>query len=192
MESNNLQITDPKVSRLKFEKEIQDFRALEGEWRKKGIYCLKAEFPVVELFFTANRLEPPKSSFVVRIDFTNYNTMPPSIVFIDKKDGTAIKQRNLGISFIKVNQTWTGNQCKLDFQSILVGNPDDIPFICIPGVREYHLHPAHSGNSWFLHKIRGEGTLGFLIDQLYSHSIENMNTATIHLNFNLNNELPND
>jgi hypothetical protein len=45
--------------------------------------------------------------------------------------------------------------------------PDDIPFVCLPGIREYHEHPGHSGDSWLLHRGRGEGTFFFILDQLY-------------------------
>ena len=49
---------------------------------------------------------------------------------------------------------------------------EDVPFLCIPGVREYHEHPAHSGDSWLLHKGSGEGTLYFLLNTIYRYGVE--------------------
>jgi hypothetical protein len=45
--------------------------------------------------------------------------------------------------------------------------PHHLPFLCLPGVREYHEHPAHSNDPWLGYRNSGEGTLGFLIDQLH-------------------------
>jgi hypothetical protein len=33
----------------------------------------------------------------------------------------------------------------------------EAPFLCIAGVREYHDHPGHSGDSWDLHRTTGAG-----------------------------------
>lgn len=38
--------------------------------------------------------------------------------------------------------------------------PDEIPFLCLPGVREYHEHPGHSGDPWELHRLTGAGSHG--------------------------------
>jgi hypothetical protein len=47
--------------------------------------------------------------------------------------------------------------------------PDTIPFLCIRGVREYHRHPAHTGDSWLLHRTRGEGTLDSILSAIHQH-----------------------
>ena len=51
-------------------------------------------------------------------------------------------------------------------------SPDEVPFICLPGIREYHQNPAHSGDSWLLHRKTGEGTLHFILDQLYKYGVK--------------------
>ncbi|WP_241359668.1 putative metal-binding protein, partial [Escherichia coli] len=50
--------------------------------------------------------------------------------------------------------------------------PDDIPFLCLPGVREYHDHPAHTGDSWLLHRRSGEGSLHFILESIWKHGVE--------------------
>jgi hypothetical protein len=47
--------------------------------------------------------------------------------------------------------------------------PDEVPFVCLPGIREYHAHPAHSGDSWLLHRGQVEGTLNFILDVLHRY-----------------------
>jgi hypothetical protein len=47
--------------------------------------------------------------------------------------------------------------------------PDSIPFLCMRGVREYHRHPAHTGDAWLLHRGRGEGTLSAILSAIHDH-----------------------
>lgn len=47
--------------------------------------------------------------------------------------------------------------------------PDGIPFLCMRGVREYHRHPAHTGDAWLLHRGRGEGTLSAILAAVHDH-----------------------
>lgn len=55
--------------------------------------------------------------------------------------------------------------------------PDEVPFICLPGIREYHDNPAHTGDSWLLHRGRGEGTLHFILEQLYKYGVRPLKLA---------------
>lgn len=62
-----------------------------------------------------------------------------------------------------------------ELPQIEVGNlmqwwtPDSIPFLCVRGVREYHRHPAHTGDGWLLHRGRGEGTLPAILSAIHDH-----------------------
>src|SRR6185437_3217307 len=49
--------------------------------------------------------------------------------------------------------------CMLQF-----GLPDEVPFLCLAGVREYHEHPAHTGDSWWVHRTTGAGSLSHLLN----------------------------
>jgi hypothetical protein len=59
--------------------------------------------------------------------------------------------------------------------------PDEIPFPCLPGVREYHEHPGHSGDPWLLHRGGGEGTLYFLLEKLYQYGVAPISTYHVQL-----------
>ncbi len=189
------QIVQPEVTRIKFDNEIAKFRAVESENRKRGIICLKVEYPVIELAFTAHLLKPPAIVFAVSIDFTNYDVEPPSIVFIDIFNGQPVTTKDVHAKFIKLgpgNIPGPGGQMISvpNFpQSILVGEPNERPFLCIPGVKEYHNHPQHTGNSWLLSRTNGEGELAFLIDQLYFNSIPYIKSYNVNFTVGINQQI---
>lgn len=162
----SLQITDPIVTKNKFDTEVSKFKAVEVNYREKGIICTKISFPNIFFIFAIPKLTPPVIAFSVRINFTNYDFEPPSVVFISPFTEELVRRDQVQMLFIQLNKN-------NPFQPIdlLQGSGDMVPFFCIPGVREYHNHPAHSGDSWFLYRTRGEGNLLFIIDQLYNNSI---------------------
>ena len=58
---------------------------------------------------------------------------------------------------------------------------DDIPFLCIAGVREYHEHPAHSGDHWELHRPFGAGRLVRLISVISKYGLETIHGFEIQM-----------
>ena len=46
-----------------------------------------------------------------------------------------------------------------------------MPFLCLVGVREYHDHPAHTGDAWWLHRKTGAGSLSHLLNVFHSYAI---------------------
>jgi len=43
---------------------------------------------------------------------------------------------------------------------VVHSHPDtNRPFFCVPGIRQYHDQPQHSGDSWLLHRQTHEGSL---------------------------------
>lgn len=59
--------------------------------------------------------------------------------------------------------------------------PHDTPFLCLPGVREYHDHPGHSGDHWWLHRARGAGQLDALLDVIATYGIQPIQGYGIHV-----------
>jgi len=179
VEKSNLQYAQPEISRAKFASEVDEFHKIQDVWRKKGVLCLKAEFPLAQFVFIAQLPKPQPSAviFAALIDFTNYDVEPPSIVFIDALTGDPLKRKQMGgLQFIQhkmTNINVNGQVLQAKHPTdILIGQAEEYPFLCLPGVREYHNHPQHSGDSWLLHRnAGGEGTLGFLLTKLYEHSI---------------------
>ncbi len=57
----------------------------------------------------------------------------------------------------------------------------DVPFLCLPGVREYHEHPAHSGDAWELHRAAGAGRFVRLLEIIYHIGIEPITDYNVNL-----------
>jgi hypothetical protein len=180
------QYCDPKVTQTKFEREIQTFVNLEEEWRKKGVFLVSNKFPVVEFIFVTAKLKPSSVAFSVRVDFSNFDIEPPSVKFIDPFTGIALTRKDVPVNFWQFKYPpQINNQLPLNMQvqqqDLLQGGPEMIPFLCIRGVREYHEHPYHTGDSWLLYRNTGVGNLNYLLDQLYNNSIALVNGHSISL-----------
>ena len=115
----------------------------------------------------------------MRINYTNYDIEPLSVSFIDPFTGDLLQANQVLTNFSKKNG--------IDINGILIRQPllqfetpEGIPFLCVPGIREYHNHPFHTGDSWLLHrKSGGEGSLGYLIDKLYDYGISAISSFNI-------------
>lgn len=167
------QVVDPQVSQEKYTSEVALFRQNYSEYRTRGILLLEESFPAIRLAFCSVKIRPYPILFAVCIDFTNYDLEPLSISFIDALTYAPILIQQMPHQFPrKISQV----QQNMNLQPLVIAQADNIPFFCIPGVREYHRHPAHTGDNWFLHRgIAGEGTLGFLIEKLHQYGVAGIN-----------------
>ncbi|HLK53358.1 MAG TPA: putative metal-binding protein, partial [Candidatus Angelobacter sp.] len=148
-------LVDPKISKAKFDREVDEFRKLERTYQERGWWLLEANYPVAFIVFAAQQLSPPAVVFGALLEFSNYDIWPPSVTIVDPFTREPYKQKELKVILNRKVSTVVipGFGVKVDVQPLLVAHSgEDIPFLCIPGVREYHSHPAHTGNSWFLHR----------------------------------------
>jgi hypothetical protein len=176
-----IQTVDPAVSSLKFEEELSIFLRRQDAQRRRGIILLSSDFPNLEFMFLATHLHPSPAAFGIRINFENYDLQPLSIQVINPFTGELLKANQVAVPFLRKNPSspMAPPLSLLQFES-----PDGIPFFCMPGVREYHLHPYHTGDSWLLHrKNGGEGTLGYLLDKLHEYGINSLNGFNVSLSF---------
>ena len=183
---------DPAVSRVKFDREIARFREQGESNLRRGWWLVDATFPKVFVVLGTPNMRPALAPYGLLIDFTGYDLVPPSVrladpftrkplttaqlgparSFMAQPDGTLV-----GLYFPQVRE----NGGAEDGTPIVQGNDllqtyggDDIPFICMPGVREYHEHSAHSNDPWLPRRRSGEGTLHFLLDNLSRLGTEQM------------------
>jgi hypothetical protein len=181
---NSIQWVDSAVTYAKYEQELAAFHAANSTHRKRGIILLEASFPNIYIAFCAVQLNPPPIAFAVRFNFDNYDVEPLSITFVDPFSLTPVMIQQMKVHFLRRQSNDANN---VNPQRLLVWQDDGIPFLCLPGVREYHHHVAHTGDSWWLHRKKGgEGTMGFLIEKLYTYGIEAMSGYMFSVNFNLN------
>lgn len=186
------QFVDPSVSRVKFDREIAEYRALEAEYRCRGWVLVRAEFPQTLVLLAAPQLAPPAVVTGVLFDYSNYDVRPPSVRLVNpfteelyraNELPTVLKQAVEGGPAIPGLQLPPGAQARLVTHQPLLQSygPDDIPFLCVAGVREYHDHPGHSGDAWDLHRRSGAGRLVRLLEIIHKYGVEPISEYQISL-----------
>lgn len=158
------QVVDPAVSRAKFERELAHFRSHADNYRRRGCLLVQAEFPIVELLIGAPRPQPSAVLFSVDVDFTNYDVDPPSVTFRQPWTRETLRA-SAGVWPLPVLDDPMKPRLLMQWWQ----PPNDAPFLCARGIREYHRNPGHSGDSWWLYRKRGEGTLASIAELLCSH-----------------------
>ncbi|MDE5445604.1 hypothetical protein GWG65_30170 [Bradyrhizobium sp. CSA207] len=176
---SDLQTVDPEVSRVKFARELANYRSMESAFRKKGWFLLDAEFPEFFVVFAATKLRPSPIVAAVVLDFTNYDLQPPSVTFVDPFTREPIQAKSLLVQMLRrpgglspeAFATMAQQGVAQPSQMIQSDSLEDQPFICLPGVREYHDNPAHTGDSWLLHRNCGEGSLAFILEKIWAYGV---------------------
>lgn len=178
------QFVDPAVSRTKFEREIDEFKALEPEYRGRGWLMVKADYPEVLVILATSHLKPPALVTGVLFNYTNYDAVPPSVRLVDPFSGQPYEAGNLPTVLKRTVDVAApdlggmvlpqGAQARMVAQQPLMQayGPEDIPFLCLAGVREYHEHPGHSGDSWELHRKAGAGRIVRLLEVISKYGLE--------------------
>jgi len=177
-----VQYADPSVSRRKFDRELAEYRALGEKYRRRGWFLVDFEFPRVLVALCAPNLKPSAVVVGVAFDYTNYDACPPSVRIVDPFTGEPYKFKDLPNP---LNRALPAQEISIPGmpkeQKMLVGSvqpymqaygPDEVPFLCLAGVREYHDHPAHSGDLWELHRASGAGRLVRLLEIIYRYGVE--------------------
>lgn len=162
-------VVDLEVTRLKFERELELWRENEDTYRRRGWILLAENDLAVEIGFLG-RLSIgggpiPAMTACVRIDFTNFDLEPPSVEFIDPFTGEYASP--------PVQALVDTEEGPRDL--VVHSHPDtNRPFFCVPGIRQYHDHPQHSGDSWLLHRETHEGSLATICDRIWRAMVRNL------------------
>jgi hypothetical protein len=174
------QLIDPQVSRLKFDRETEALREHQWGHHRRGWLVMDTNYPKVFVIFATPDLHPVAVLFGVELDFSNYDLWPPSVTLVDPFTREPYTNKTLpaGLGFPRLTED---EPPKLQNLLQPSEDPEGKPFICIPGTREYHQHPYHTGDSWLLHRGRGEGTLFFLLNKLYEHGVQPLSGWKVHI-----------
>jgi Predicted metal binding domain len=188
------QTTDPRVSRAKFEREVAQFQAVATDYRRRGWFLASAEFPVALLLATAPQLQPAAVVTGVRFDYTDYDRRPPSVRLVNPFTEEPYKAKELPTLMNRAVEVQSGfppgfivpgggEMPKMIQHQPLMQQygPDDIPFLCIAGVREYHEHPGHTGDPWELHRAAGAGRLITLIEVIDTYGVRPLSGYNVNL-----------
>ena len=176
------QFVDPAVSRAKFDTEVAEFRALEQTYRRRGIFLLRADFPIIVVGLVAVQVRPAPFVTGVLLDYTNYDAVPPSVRLVDPFSDEPYANKDLPTHLLQFRPELmaaaaaappVGGVRQIPYVDLLQAEgPDAVPFLCIAGVREYHEHPAHTGDAWELHRASGAGKFCRLVDIIYELGVK--------------------
>jgi hypothetical protein len=179
------------VSRTKFEREIADFRSLASTYAQRGVFLVHAEFPITRVLFAVPGIKPAAVVMGAAFEYSNYDAEPPSVRITNPFTNEPLVYselptrltragvtRQVGVPGLPAGAMFQVNEVTEYLQAY---GPGEIPFMCIAGVREYHAHPAHSGDAWELHRAAGEGRLAHLVDIIQRYGVSAINGYGVQL-----------
>ena len=186
------QYTDLAVSRRKFDREIAEFYRLGDDYRKRGWFLVHAEYPRVLIILASPKLTPSAIVSGVSFDYTNYDAAPPSVHLVHPFTGQPYKSSELPFQLMRAlpeqqiqlpGLAEGAPQIAMQAQQPLMQahTPDEIPFLCLAGVREYHEHPAHSGDLWELHRAAGAGRIVRILEIISRYGLEPITSFAVQL-----------
>ena len=188
MASTAAQSVDPVVSRAKFDHEIAEYLVLEADYRARGWFLVKADWPLVIVLLASKKTSPPTIVTAVQFDYTNYDAEPPSVLLVDPFSGRPLLSKELPLRLhrkIPGPETALPDGIKVQLNKaedlMQAHSPEAIPFLCIPGVKEYHDHPGHSGDPWELHRPAGAGRLVRLLEVITKYGVEPVTGFNVNL-----------
>jgi hypothetical protein len=103
-------------------------------------------------------------AFKARFDLTDYDLRAPSLEFRDPWTDAPLVYGTM-FRALEYERERQAHLVLLDDHPVT-----HKPFLCLRGVREYHEHPQHSGDSWLLY--RSEMSLFSIIMALWRVSID--------------------
>lgn len=180
--------TDPAVSRRKFDREIARFRTQEQHFREQGVWMLACEYPQVLLAFATPLAPQVFVPFGALIDFEDYDARPLKVTLVNPCTRQPLKYSEVyQQTAVLPMARYAGRMMRLRQDPTVMGgvavdqilqgyenDPESYPFLCIAGVRSYHDHPAHTGDSWWLHRGTGEGTFHQVVQILSTYGSKNI------------------
>ena len=179
--------TDLRVSRAKFAREVRPFHDERERYASMGIWVLHSEYPEVLVAFATPKSPQVFVPFAALVDFTDYDALPLKVTLVHPctrkplNFSEVLPQVYPNIQFPvpgRINRLRIENPMggQIIQDSLLQGydNTDAKPFLCLPGVRSYHDHPAHTGDSWWLHRSLGEGSLHTILYALWKYGSRNV------------------
>lgn len=187
------QAVDPRVSRAKFDREVAEYRTLEADYRRRGWLLLRADFPTIVVALAAPQLTPMAIITGVAFDYTNYDAIPPSVRLVNPFTEEPYTAKNIPTLLPRARTQAAPAGLIPGIPEAIVPRfqivenlmasyaDEDVPFLCLPGVREYHEHPAHSGDAWELHRAGGAGRLVRLLEVIYRVGVEPITGYNISL-----------
>ena len=141
---------DKAVSRIKFEDEI---RSLTTE---AAAYAAAKDWRLVSSIHPTLAIILRHHGFSREIEFRfgcdDWDELPPSLTLHDPADGRELQWPEWPKDGWVVHQSHpsTGK-----------------PFLCLPGIREYHTHSSHVSDKWDGYRLQGSYRLRDIVDRVH-------------------------
>ena len=144
------QYVDPAVSRAKFDRELANYISIEADYRARGWFLVKAHWPVAIVALASKKTSPPT---IVPPSSSTTRTMTPSPLSsigrpflwkVPSEQGVANPpaSHDPGPELPMPGPDGAKAQLNTAQDLMQAHSPEEIPFLCIPGVKEYHDHLA--------------------------------------------------
>lgn len=163
-------LVDPRVSAAKLARELSDWDDNGPTYRRRGWILLERGTHHVDVGFLARvALGGPAvvtaMTACVRIDYTNYDLWAPSVTFIEPFASEPAMPAVRALAM----------EADGPRDALVEGHPGTgRPFLCLPGIREYHEHPQHTGDDWLLHRTSGDGRLAVICERIWHRMVRNV------------------
>jgi hypothetical protein len=145
----------PEVSKQSFEEEVGKILGNADLLVERGWLVLVAIYPE---FTLAVKHRKTGHIRVFRFNFDDWNDLPPKLSFVD------------GETLLELPGTmWPTNAFSHWHQSgwqPANGVSTGQPFMCMAGIREYHTHQSHIGDSWENYKKQSGFDLGGIVSRV--------------------------
>ena len=141
---------DRAVSIMKFEAEIRALKTeAAGYVSAKGWKIIASTYPVLAVVLRHSR-----SIREIEFRFTcdDWDELPPSLALHDPSGGQELTWAEWPQRGWVVHDTHPSTQR---------------PFLCLPGIREYHTHTSHLGDHWEGYRLRGTYRLRDIVDRVH-------------------------
>lgn len=140
---------DPAVSRRKFDREVALFDPKNADaLQLDGWELLEATWPALRVVFTH-----PKTRRRVGFKFTfdGWDQSPPSLGLFDPEGGGELPW-----------EKWPQGGWSVGNSHPVTGRP----FLCLPGIHEYHIHSSHLNDPWENYRARDSYKLAHLVHRV--------------------------
>ena len=141
---------DQIVSIRKFEAAVQSLQGDAAAFTEaRGWKILSMVFPILSVAFRHSR---SSREIEFRFSCDNWDEFPPSLTIHDPADGRELSW-----------DEWPKNEW-----SVIDPHPSTgKPFLCLPGIREYHSFPGHVGDSWENYRPQSGYSLLRIVDRVH-------------------------
>jgi Predicted metal binding domain len=163
-------VTPPDVTRVKFARQLAQWEANREYYARRGWILLGHGDLWVDIAMVADvplgvhRVGVISVAF--RLSYENFDMWPPSLTFIHPLT------REPALPPVQALAQLESGEVR---NALIEAHPETgRPFLCLPGVREYHSHPQHRGDSWLLHRASHEGDLAVICDRVWQRMVMNV------------------